>query len=582
MIPPMQTASVGAPLRAASTCGGLALLACLAVIYATPNDAFWVVDSGSKALLAQRLLETRYTELNFDYPAAHLDPTGRAFPIPPPYAVPRGDGFVSQYPPAYPAVAVPFLAVLGAPGLRVPAALGVAACVFLFVLWTAPALGRTWATAGGAALAGATPLFFYGVTVWEHSLTVALSLGSWTVLSRRTRERLWIAGLLLGLSCWLRAELALMAVAVGISCYAHDRKLRDVWALAVGAAPALAALAVFNAIAFGDPRGVHVLGNVGAAVAAVAAGDLIARASAILSGFGGSSAEGVLFGVSIAGCLLGGALAAARNRGTRLAIVAASAVGIAASLYGSVQTATASVPWIALAYYNGFLIRMPGTGLAGIGAVRVWQRPEYAALRVGAGAGLLFLTLGIASRVSLTDFMSGGHWGPRMLLPAVPALVAFALVAIHAETARAARRTPRFLIACALALVAVSLASTAVSIRLLDAQKREARGLQEAVVAATPPVIVTNYSPMAQQLAGIWGRVPMLLAASEPAFSRIIAELRRAGIGSFLFVERPSGEPVQPERGVSCRLTRRYRGKLAPYVFDVDLRTCAIAAGPRR
>jgi hypothetical protein len=290
----------------------------------------------------------------------------------------------------------------------------------------------------------------------------------------------------------------------------------------------------------------------------------------------------VLFGVSIAGCLLGGAFAAARNRGTRPAIVATSAVGIAASLYGSVQTATASVPWIALAYYNGFLIRMPAIGLAGIGAVRVWQRPEYAALRVGAGAGLLFLAVGIAFRVSLTDFMSGGHWGPRMLLPAVPALVAFALVALHAEATGTARRTPPFLIACALALVAVSLVSTAVSIRLLDAQKREARGLQEAVVAAAPPVIVTNYSPMAQQLAGIWGRKPMLLAASEPEFARIIAQLRRNGVGSFLLLERPFGESAQPGRGVRCQPSTRYRGKLAPYVLDVDLRTCTIETGPRR
>ena len=169
-----------------------------------------------------------------------------------------------------------------------------------------------------------------------------------------------------------------------------------------------------------------------------------------------------------------------------------------------------------------------------------------------------------------------------MLLPAVPAIAAFALVALHAEAAGAARRTPRFLIACALILAAVSLASTAVSIRILDAQKREARGLQEAVVAAAPSVIVTNYSPLAQQLAAIWGRKPMLLAASEPAFSRIIAQLRRAGIGSFLFLERPSGEPVQPGRGVSCQLSARYRGELAPYVFDLDLRTCAIATGPRR
>ena len=361
----MRAARSGLSSRVAIACGGIALIACLAVIYSTPNDTYWVVDSGIKALLAQRLLETGYSDLNFEHPAAHLDPDGIAFPIPQPYAVPRGDGFVSQYPPFYSAIASLFLALLGDAGLRVPAAIGVAACALLFCTWVAPAVGRGWAVAGGLALAIATPLFFYGITVWEHSLTVALSLGAWVASSRGSRRRLLLAGFLVGVACWFRAELALMGLSLALACYLHRRKPIDVATLAAGAFPAAAGLLWFNAALFGDPLGVHVAGNVGVAIGSPTAGsDVVARVAGLLSGFGASTAEGVLLGLAVAGCLALGVVATWRETGVPQVLWLVMAVGVVASLYGSLQTASASVPWIGLAYYNGFLIRLPAVRIS--------------------------------------------------------------------------------------------------------------------------------------------------------------------------------------------------------------------------
>ena len=191
--------------------GVVATTVCLVVVIATPREAFLIVDCGHKALVAQRLLETGFSDLGFDYPAERLDPEGQLFPMGD-WAVRRGEGFVSIFSAVYPALAAPFLGWLGPRGLRVPAALGVGACAWLFALWLAPALGRRWATGGGVTLGLATPLFFYGVTVWEHSLTVALSLASWVVLSRPHVRRALAAGVLIGAACWLREELVLMAV----------------------------------------------------------------------------------------------------------------------------------------------------------------------------------------------------------------------------------------------------------------------------------------------------------------------------------------------------------------------------------
>jgi len=177
------------------------LIACLIAIYAAPNDAVWTVDSGAKALLAEQFVETGFSKLAFDYPGAAYDPAGNAFPIPPPFAIRLDDTFVSQYPPAYPATAAPFYALLGPAGLRLPAALGVTACAFLFAFWVTPAFGTRHAAIGGLALALATPLFFYGATIWEHSITVALPLASVTLLSRPKGGGALLAGLLAGAAC---------------------------------------------------------------------------------------------------------------------------------------------------------------------------------------------------------------------------------------------------------------------------------------------------------------------------------------------------------------------------------------------
>jgi len=46
----------GARTRAAAAAGLVTLAASLAVIAATPGDAYWINDEGNKALVAQRLL----------------------------------------------------------------------------------------------------------------------------------------------------------------------------------------------------------------------------------------------------------------------------------------------------------------------------------------------------------------------------------------------------------------------------------------------------------------------------------------------------------------------------------------------
>ncbi len=554
--------------------GVTALLACLAVVYATPRDAFWVVDCGSKALVAQRLLETGFSDPGLDYPAAHLDPAGVAFPIPPPFALQRGDRFVSQYPLAFSALAAPFAALFGPPGLRMPAALGVACCALLFALWIAGALGARWGATGGLALALASPLFFYGVVVWEHSLTAALPLASVVLLTRASVARVAAAGALAALACLLRAELALMGIALAAALAWQSRRWGSLLLFGAGAAPVLGLWLAGNSLLYGDPLGVHVTENVGPDAELLRQGLplLLRRTGALLGGAGWGRFEALALGLAAPLCLGLGLGAARRERSAWLAALLL-AVGLAGSLYASWRISTAAVPYLTLARYNGLLLQVPALALTGLGAARVFQRPEYGSLRLGVLAGLLFLGLAIPFRVTLTLFETGGFWGPRMLVPGLPVLMACALVALHAQRPLAAR-------AATAALIGVGLASTSVSVQVLAGQKREVARLQQRMLDAAPPVVVTNHPALGQQLAATWGSKPLLFGPTDPALAGLSRRLGRAGVEEFLLVYRGRAG-AEPTLGAAarCRSAGRHRGREAPVIFDLDLYRCRPAAG---
>jgi len=397
------------------------------------------------------------------------------------------------------------------------------------------------------------------------------------LLARPGRWRLVAAGALVAAACWLRAELALMGLAIAAACVARLRRWADVAALALGAAPLVVALLVFNAGVYGSPLGPHLSGNVGMPEAAGSRdfAALMRDAGALLAAYGGGPREAAVLIGALAACLVGGALAARREGAAAAVTCIALAAGVVASLLGSLRISQAAVPFHTLPYYNGLMLQAPVICLAGIGTVQMWRRREYAALRLGVGAGLLFLALGAALRVLLTDFSSGGHWGPRMLLPAMPALVALGIAALRSALGAARGPLRTLTAATAVGLVLACLASSGVATWLLDRQKREVRQLQMAILLAPQEVVVTNYPALGQQLAAIWGRKPMLLVGGE-SVGRVLAAARRNGLEEFLFLHRPpTGRSLGRIPGARCAFVGQHRGRYAPVVFDLDLQSCS-------
>ena len=191
----------------------LAAASLLAVLASLPPTGFFSADSGPKYWQCVAFAEGEGWPRGFDYPARDLDPERRHIP---PFTAPIGDRLASIYPVLFPLLAaVPELAA-GDRALRL-------------LPWLA-ALAAAWATGrlasalrgdpvtgwGSAAALAATPLAFYALAFWEHSLAAAMVVAGLLLVVEGERDgarmpwRWGALGLLVGLGTWVRTEVVLV------------------------------------------------------------------------------------------------------------------------------------------------------------------------------------------------------------------------------------------------------------------------------------------------------------------------------------------------------------------------------------
>jgi len=207
----------------------------------------------------------------------------------------------------------------------------------------------------------------------------------------------------------------------------------------------------------------------------------------------------------------------------------------------------------------------------------VYRDPATAPLRVGAVAGLLFLPLAIASGLALAlAFGFGVHWGPRQILPGLPALGALFLVAARSDPSvpGAAFALPRV---ATVSLIAAGVLSSAQATWLLAQQKAEGAFLQNRILARPADVVVTTNPLLAQHLAPLWHRKQMLLVQTEAQLTWLGGRLANHEIREFLLLLPPSSPIVAGIPGIRCRPAGQHRGSRVHY-HDLDLQECEIAS----
>jgi hypothetical protein len=479
------------------------------VLFVAPRG-FLSGDEGVKLVQAHDLWESgfRSRALRKDPAFAHYLRAGAGFER-------DGQGIYSI---AFVAPAAVVTGVLGARGLPVlPLAGGI-----LIVLGTARLLagsgsGPVSRPVASAALAFllATPILFYSSQFFEHSLAVGL------VTLALADPKAWRAGVLAGGAAMLRPECYVAIVALA----AARPRSRETLHLAAGALSALAPYWIVNHFTAGawDPLVAQNLRHHASV------------ANALVMTWGElQGAKAWTWALPIALAIAGAFLPWRRT------VVVLASVGFAVLAWRAGAIAAARVA-------SGFFTITP---LAGIGLLAGPRRPAW-----------IFAVVYLALACALERSGTGGglQLGARLLLPALPALIACAAHVV--DGIPDARRAS--LAAACVALVA-SVAIDARGTRQANAIARDGDDAVAHAIAGPGRMIVAKLDWQAGVLApALLSGKDVLISNARPEDTGIFVTLRARGDAGCVYVSRDA--PDTP----TSRVTGQHRNEILT-VWDVS------------
>ncbi len=467
-----------------------AVLGVCAVAYAVAgwlllrHQAFWSPDQAVRFVQVEVL--ARYGQVSVPYPAAPLDPEGRFFPAGSWFHFARGGTHYLSYLPYFAALTVPLYAGAGWAGLLVlPGLAGLASVAVTLRFLDGRAPGA--ALLGGLALGLGSPLVPYAASFWDHAPAVALAAVACALLVRGLEESspraLGLAGFLVGLGFWLRNEMYVLAAAflVGWLLFGAPR-VYGAFALGAGMVAAGAPLWAWNASLFGHPlgyKGASLVASRAEAVATAAGGEwgaqrlLVAYYQLVNTDFYGLTWRHLWTSLAVTAAFLAAVLllgVGVRGRSERL-VALGGLVAVASALF--VVAGRSAVSGLLPAFPALLLAFVPG------------RRERWERLLWGVG-------LGFAVGVVLTGTRGGVQWGPRYLLPILPALTWLAFARVDRIRTHVPELWP-VVRALAAALVGAGVLVQASGIDQLEQWTARNRAGMDGLRRARTEVVVTSF-----------------------------------------------------------------------------------------
>jgi hypothetical protein len=416
-----------------------------AAFLALPVGVFYSPDEGTKYLQLRSIGWRDGLTYAVPYGGAAVDPGYAFYPThcrhQDLYPLPQGDGAVGfQWPIWFSLATRPPFALWGLPGLYV---------VPLLSGWLAALLSGRLAGLYDRRLAPlailtvglATPLAFFSLTYWEHTLATLLGLAAVVLIAEHERRRAWLAAPLLLAAVCLRIELVAFAVAVALAWWLTRRtsapagirtaRRLDAWTAAYAVAIAVASIAAARFIPFRHAWALSELPDyLWSAVAKLP--HLPGVLVAVLIDAPGHSAPDLPSWLRAAALLaFAAAAAAAFLRPPRLA----TAVGLTASGAALVFSAGLGAQPRAYISLHGLLPVSPFVILAAWAVADAW-RGERVAHRFLAAVTGLYLLFGLALLFIFTTepdgaYRTGLEWGNRYLMLLYPLGSVLALAGIQ-------------------------------------------------------------------------------------------------------------------------------------------------------
>jgi hypothetical protein len=487
-----------------------------------PRDGVWTIDDGVKLVGAYNAQEGWHVVLpDGSLRAALRDPA--AYPsFRPPFAA-RETGYLRLSFSPWTMALWGLVAKLGALALALLPALG------SLLVWL---LLRRWRGQSDEVVFF-LPLTFYGLILWEHSLALVLETAALVLLFLSDRSRIasvTLAAFFLGAGALIRPEAALLVPVVVVWLWHRERARSALMLLLVSAALVVAGSWVSRAGASSlIPMQVQ-LNFLAAGVTQESFWQALLERGEALWIFCLSMDANVWISIGLLLVLCGGSwviFRGERSRSVRLLVLGNVALLIWAVVI-QIRLWSDPLPPVALLSRNSFLYASPWVLLF---------------LFYGTGDGRPFLRaaliLGLLILVA-TPVFRGVHWGPRLLLPALPILF---LGYIYMKERV---RRPRWLWRSLLALTVIQTLSSGALVygRKVETAER-VEVLRDRVQT---PLVVPSQSQVAD-LAPLWSEVEMFTAASPSVLRRFIADVRRVGTDTFWLLLPRSGE-IEPMKRV--------------------------------
>lgn len=228
----------------------------LILVASRPQGVFWSVDEGGKFLYLQNVLRTGDARADLVYLGREIDPQLKYVPFV--YWAKQDSKIFSWWPVAISLLSLPFYQLFGWMGLYIlPAAAGGLCTLFTGLITQHLCPKSKWAGITASMITGlATPILFYSIMFWEHTLSVALILAAfWIALRNLDRnEQRWmvLAGILASLSMYLRTESGTIIIALGIGML-WLRRWKSLFRFSAGVISTALGWLLFNWLIMGHP-----------------------------------------------------------------------------------------------------------------------------------------------------------------------------------------------------------------------------------------------------------------------------------------------------------------------------------------
>ena len=236
-----------------------------------PKQSFWGLDNGFKFQGARAFAETG--QIGVAYTGADFDPSGGFRPMVYPYGVMNGTLQLPVFSVLFILICGFFLRFLGYYGAYLPPLIGGITCLAAaWWMWVRfrPALdGRIYLIILGLG----SPLLFYSLTLWEHSLSMTFVILSFVFLIQKHDPEIepergplgWevtVAGFLVALATAFRTEAVFWAAIPIFFWRATDRPLQDIGRYFIGLAAGMGGLLLLNNWATDTMLPLHVQSNI--------------------------------------------------------------------------------------------------------------------------------------------------------------------------------------------------------------------------------------------------------------------------------------------------------------------------------